>query len=160
MLKLLKVAHIGLVLLMLLYTGTELGRFAVKVVDPNNESVRFWKPGAEIGVLAIAFVALLGILACSTGLLKTQTWRVPAVPLGIWLVCLTWFGWFSVGAPFRLQELVGVDLDDLSAVRRAETLHTMQALAVYLLIIALSALPLLLQLLGRKGGNTKQGQVV
>lgn len=160
MLKLLKAAHIGLVLLMLLHTGNQLAWLAEKVLYPNNENVRYWKPGAEMGVIALAFVALLGILACSTGLLKARTWHIPAIAHGIWLVCLTWLGWFSPYAYFRLQELVGVDLGDPSAVRRAETLHTMQAMAVYLAIIALSALPLLLQLLGRKGAGTPRGHMV
>jgi hypothetical protein len=151
MAKLLKTAHIVLVLLMLLYSGLVLEQFVVKLLDPGNQSLRFWKPGGEVGVIAAAFVALLGILACSTGMVKNPSWRLLGILHGLWLVCFTWFGWFNVGGPFTLQELVGVDLSDAAAVSRAETVHLLQALAAYLVIVLISSAPLLLRWLGGRG---------
>ena|SRR5258706_13557944 len=60
---------------------------------------------------------------------------------------------FSAAEPFRLQELVRVDLTDPSAVRGAETTHLIQALAAYLVIVLVSALPLLLGGRGKAGGS-------
>jgi len=161
MAKLLKAAHIVLVLLMILYCGLMLEEFVVKLLDPGNQSLRFWKPGGEVGVVAVAFVALLGILACSTRIVRNPSWWLLAILHGVWLACLTWFGWFRVGGPFRLQELVGVDFEDASAVARARTAHLLQALAAYLVIVLISSIPLLIRWLGgrrRTGGSNPSGE--
>ncbi len=153
MAKLLKAAHILLVLRMLLYCGLVLEQFVAKLLDPGNQSLRFWTPGGEVGVVAVAFVALLGILACSTGIVKNPSWRLLAILHGVWLACFTWFGWFSVGGPFTLHELVVVDLSDAAAISRAETAHLRQALAAYLVIALITSIPLLMRWLG-SGGRT------
>ena len=119
--KLLKAAHSILVLLMLLYSGLVLEQFAAKLLDPGNQCLKFWTPGREVGVVAVAFAALRGILACSTGIVKNPSWWLLAILYGMWLACFTWFGCFQVGGPFTLQELVRVDLSDAAAVSRAKT---------------------------------------
>lgn len=161
MAKLLKVVHIGLLLLLTIYAGKETVRWGIKIVNPSNESVKFWRPGPEIVVVALSFLLLLGILACSTGIVKNPSWRLLALLHGAWLACFTWFGWFSAGGPFRLQELVRVDLTDASAVSRAGTAHLLQALATYLVIMLISSIPLLLRWFGgrrRAGGSKSPGE--
>lgn len=157
--KIFKTGHVTIVVLLIVYCGLELLAFIVKLLSPQAESVRFWQPGPEVGVTAVALLALSGILACSTGLLKPRGWQIPAILHGTWLACLTWFGWFSIRAPFRLHELVRVDLDDARAVRAAELLHTAQAAAVYLAIVALTSLPLMMALMRRERGDGRHGQV-
>ena len=142
--KLLKAAHISLVALMLLYTSGQLGRLVVKWLDPTHDSVRFWKPGAEMVVVAIAFVALLGILACSAGVVRYPARRFLAMLQSVWLICFTWFGW-TAGGPFRLQELVGINLADPAAVRIAEVVHLLVSAAVYLGIAIVVGLPIILR---------------
>jgi len=150
--KLITVGHIAVVALLIAYCGLELVAFAVKLAAPSSESVRYWQPGPEIGVIAVALLVLLGILACSIGKLNPRGWRVPAILHGTWLLCFTWFGWFSIRAPFRLHELVRVDLDDPTAVRAAQLLHMAQAAAIYVAIAALTSLfPLLA--MKRRGGQ-------
>lgn len=156
MVKLLKAAHIGFVMLMLLYCGEQLARVVAKWIDPTGDSVRFWKPGAEMVVIGVALIALIGILAYSTGLVKVRNLLAPIVLHLTWFVCLTWFGWFSSYAPFRLQEFVRVDLADPAAVRRAETTHLLQAVAVYLVIGIVIGFPVILRWY-RKGGNPSSG---
>ncbi len=161
MAKLFKAAHIVLVLLMLLYSGLVLEQFVAKVLDPGNQSLKFWTPGREVGVVAVAFVALLGILACSAGIVKNPSWRLLAILHGTWLVCFTWFGWFQVGGLFTLQELVRVDLSDAAAVSRAKTAHLLQALAVYVVIALTTSIPLLMRWFGsrgRTGGSNPPGE--
>lgn len=156
MLKLLTVGHIGVVVLLIIYCALELVAFAVKLAAPSSESVRYWQPGPEMGVIAVAFFVLLGILACSIEKLNPRGWRVPAILHGMWLLSFTWFGWFSIRAPFRLRELVRVDLDDPTAVRAAQLLHTAQAAAIYAAIVALTSLvPLLaMKQRGKQRGKT------
>ena len=145
MAKLLKGVHVVLLAVLSLYAGKETIRWVTKIVNPSDERVKFWRPGPEIAVVALSFLLLVGILACSMGIVKTSSWRLLITLHGLWLVCFTWFGWFSVGGPFRLQELVRVDLTDASAVRRAVMLHLLETLAVYLIIVFVSAVPLLLR---------------
>ena len=129
----------------LVFCGLMLAAFAAKLLNPDSENVRYWTPGPKIGVIAAALVALLGILAFSTGVLKPRGWWIPGALFGLWLACFTWLGWFSPSSYFRLHELVRVDLDDPGAVRRAITLHYIKATAIYLLIVALSLVPVLLR---------------
>jgi hypothetical protein len=154
MIKLLKAAHILLVLLLLLYCGLVFEQFVAKLIDPGNQSLRFWTPGVEVGVVAVAFASLMGILACSTGIVKNPSWRLLAILHGVWLACFTWFGWFMVGGPFTLQELVRVDLADPAAVRRAESVHLAQAVAMYLAIAVLVSLPIVLRWYRKGGGQS------
>lgn len=151
MAKLLKAAHILLMLLMLLYCGLVLEQFATKMLHPEDASFRFWKPGSEVGVAAVAFIALLGILACSTGLIQNASSRLLLVMHGLWLACFTWAGWFGAGAPFRIHELVKVDLSDAAAISRAETAHLLQALALYIAMALISSAPLLMHWFGGGG---------
>jgi len=151
MAKMVKVVHVGLLLLLALYTGKETARWITKILNPSDERIRFWWPGPEMVVVASSFLLLLGILACSTGVIRNPSWGVLATLHGLWLTCLTWFGWLSFEGPFRLHELVKVDLQDASAVSRAGTTHLLQSLAVYLLIVLISAIPLLLQWFSGRG---------
>jgi len=153
--KIFKTGHVTIVVLLIVYCGLELLAFIVKLLSPQAESVRFWQPGPEVGVTAVALLALSGILACSTGLLKPRVWQIPAILHGTWLACLTWFGWFSIRAPFRLHELVRVDLDDPRAVRAAELLQTAQAAAVFVAIVVLTSL---LPLMALKRSDEHRGQ--
>lgn len=148
--KLLRGIHIALLSLFTIYAGEEIVRWGVKLVNPAHESVKFWRPGTGFLVIVVSFVLLLAILACSTGIWKNPSWRLLAGLHGLWLVCFTWFGWFSVGGPFRLQELVGVDLSDPRAVSRAETVHLVEALAAYAVIVVISSIPLLLRWSGNR----------
>ncbi len=155
--KLLKGIHIALLSLFTIYAGEEIVRWGLKIVNPAHESVRFWRPGPGLLVIAVSFILLLGILACSTGIVKNPSWRLLGLLHGLWLVCFTWFGWFSVGGPFRLQELVGVDLSDPAAVSRAETVHLLESLAAFAVMVLISSLPLLLRWIGshrRPGGGS------
>jgi len=153
--KIFKTGHVTIVVLLIVYCGLELLAFIVKLLSPQAESVRFWQLGPEVGVTAVALLALSGILACSTGLLKPRVWQIPAILHGTWLACLTWFGWFSIRAPFRLHELVRVDLDDPRAVRAAELLQTAQAAAVFVAIVVLTSL---LPLMALKRSDEHRGQ--
>jgi hypothetical protein len=146
--RLLKGVHIALLLLLMIYSGKEIVRWIIKIVNPSDESVRFWRPGPELVVTAFSFVLLLGILACSTGAVKNPSWRLLGILHGAWLVCFTWFGWFSVGGPFTLQELVGVDLSDAAAVRCSEMRHFLGALVAYFVIVLISSIPLLMRRFG------------
>ena len=159
MAKLLKGVHVVLLVALALYAGKEIIRWVTKILNPSDEYVRFWRPGPEIAVTALSFLLLLGILACSLGVVKIPSWRLLITLQGLWLICFTWFGWFSAGAPFRLHELVRVDLTDASAVGRAGMIHLLQTLAVYLIIVFISAVPLLLRWFGRcnKAGRNSPG---
>lgn len=148
---LLKATHILLVILMLLYCGLVIEQYVAKLIDPGNQSLRFWTPGGEVGVVAVAFVALMGILACSTGIVKNPSWRLLLILHGLWLFCFTWFGWFKVGGLFTLQELVRVDLSDPAAVRRAESVHLVQAVSMYLAIAVLVSFPIVLRWYRKSG---------
>jgi len=155
--KLFTAGHVAIVALLILYCGLELVAFAVKLASPEAESVKYWQPGPEVGVIAVALLVLLGILACSTGRVKPRGWRIPAILHGTWLACFTWFGWFSIRAPFRLHELVGVDLDDPGAVRAAEMQHTAQAAAIYVAIVVVTSL---LPLVAMKRSDGQRGKAV
>lgn len=148
--KILMGIHIALLSLLTIYAGEQVVRWGVKMVNPAHESVKFWSPGFGIIIVAISFVLLLGILACSTGIVKNPSWPLLGVLHGVWLVCFTWFGW-STGGPFTLQELVRVDLSDPAAVSRAQTTHLLQALAVYVVMVVISSIPLLTRWLGGHG---------
>lgn len=145
MVRLLKSIHIGLVLLLMLYAGKKIVLYAMKLITPQAERVRFWDPGWEMLVIGFSFVFLLGILMCSTRMLRDCSWRLSGILHGGWLICFTLFGWFSVSAPFRLHELVGVDFEVISTVRRAETVFFFQALAVYFVVVFFISLPLVLR---------------
>jgi hypothetical protein len=156
--KLLKAAHIGLILLLLLYSGGQLARLAVKWIEPTHENVRFWTPGIEMVVIGVVFVTLLGILACSIGLVTNPSRRLLTILQVVWLVCFTWFGW-AQGGPFRLRELVGIDLSDPAAVRRAEFVHLLESAVVYLVIAVVVGLPVILRW-HRNGGNSEKAAVL
>jgi len=136
--------HIGLTGLMLLFSGGQLVRLAIKWFDPTNDNVRSGTPGVEMAAFAVAFAALLGILACSLGLLRSPSMRLLLTLHGAWLVCFTSIGWTD-GGPFRLQEVVGIDIDDPSVVRNAELLHLLGAMATYFCIALVIGLPLILR---------------
>ena len=142
--------HIVLLSLLAIYAVEQVVRWGVKIVNPVNESVRFWNPGLGMIVVAVSLVLLVGILACSTGIIRNPSWLLLGSLQGLWLGCLTWLGWSS-GGPFTFQELVGVDLSDASAVSRAQTVHLLQALGVYVMIVAISSTPLLMRWLGGRG---------
>jgi hypothetical protein len=142
--KALIAVHVALLALLTIYAGEQVFRWFVKLVNPVDESVKFWTPGFGMILVAISFTLLLAILACSTGIIKNPTWRLLGFLHGLWLVCLTWFGW-SAGGPFTLQELVRIDLSDPAAVSRAQTNHLLQALAVYVVIVVASSIPLLMR---------------
>ena len=143
MLKLLKGVHLGVVLLLALYSGEETTRWIIKVVEPSNESLRFWRPGIETPVLALGFLLLLGILSCSVGLIKHPSSRVLMILCGTWLICFTWFGWLRPDAPFRLHELVRVDPNNTAAVQHAEWAHLAWSATAYLAISVAIVFPLL-----------------
>ena len=89
------------------------------------------------------------------------TWNFIKSIFGQGIVCFTWFGWFSVGGPFTLQELVGVDLSDPAAISRAETMHLLKPLAVYFIMVLISSLPLLMRWAGGRrshGGPNAPGE--
>ena len=155
--KVLTGIHIALLLLFAIYAAVDLIRWGVKLVNPEHESVRFWRPGIELIVVGFSFVLLLGILACSTGMRKNPSLPLLGTLHGLWLVCFTWFGWFSVGGPFTLQELVGVDLSDRVAVTRAEGMHFVSAFAAYLVIVLISSIPLLTRWFGGSGDTRGSG---
>ena len=142
--------HVALLVLLIIYAGEQIVRWGVKMVNPAHESVKFWSPGFGMILVAISLVLLLGILACSTGIIKNPSWRLLGFLHGLWLVCFTWFGW-STGGPFTFQELVRVDLSDPAAVSRAQTNHLVQALAVYVTIVLISSIPLLMRWLDGRG---------
>lgn len=156
MAKVLKAVHIILLLMLLLYCGLVLEQFLTKLIDPGNESLRFWEPGKGVALAALAFMALLGILASGVGGVKNPSWRLIAILQAVWLISFTWFGWFDPGGPFRLRELVGVDFSDPAAVRRAEWLHLLQAAAVYLAMALVIGLPVVLRC-HRRNNNPSQG---
>ena len=153
--KILMGIHIAVLVLLTIYAGEQTIRWGVKVVNPAHESVKFWNPGLGMIVVAISFILLLGILACSTGIIKSPSWPLLGFLHGLWLVCFTWFGW-STGGPFTLQELVRVDLSDPAAVSRAQMTHFLQALAVYIVMVLISSIPLLIRWLHR--GRTDRGR--
>ena len=152
MTKALKAIHTVLLLMLLLYCGLALEQFLTKLIDPGNQSLKYWEPGIGVALVAVAFMALLAILGCATGIVKNPSWSLTAVLQGIWLICFTWFGW-SHGGPFRLQELVGINFDDPAAVRRAELVHLMAAAAVYLVMVIVVGLPVILRW-RQKGRNS------
>lgn len=145
--KLLTGIHVALLILLTIFAGEQLFRWGVKIVNPLHESVKFWNPGLGMILITISFALLLCILACSTGIIKNPSWPLLWVLHGLWLVCFTWFGW-STGGPFTLQELVRVDLSDPAAVSNAQMIHFFQALAVYIVMVLISSIPLLLRWLG------------
>jgi hypothetical protein len=153
--RLLKAIHIGLILLFALYAGVAVIGYFLKLISPSNALVRYWQPGAEVPVAAIALAVLLGILACSIGIVKNPPLGLVGLLSFAWLVCFTWFAWLSRDSPFRLQEMVGVDLTDATAVRRAEQVHLVQAGAVYIVIVFLSVLPILLLRRTRSGARSQ-----
>lgn len=157
--KLLKAMHLALVGLMLLYCGGQLGRLLMKWLAPTDQGVRFWTPGMEMVAIAVAFFALLGIFACSIGAMKQPSVRLLVALQAAWLICLTFIGW-TAGGPFRLQELVGIDLADPTAVRTAELLHLLMAVAVYLVIAIVTGLPLLRRWDRNAGGAGHEDGVV
>ena len=144
-LRILTVLHVALLSLFAIYATEEIARYGLKAVHPANDSVKFWNPGAEFSVVAISLPVLLGILACSTGIVKNPSFRSLVLLHGLWLLALTWYGWFSSPRPFIQKELVDVDFSNLVALRRSETLHFIQASAVYFGIVLLSIAPLVMR---------------
>ena len=149
--------HIALLVLLTIYAGEQIIRWGVKIVNPAHESVKFWNPSLGMILVTISFVLLLGILGCSTGIIKNPSWPLLGVLHGLWLACFTWFGWSS-GGPFTLQELVRVDLSDPAAVSSAWMTHFFQALAVYIVMVLISSIPLLVRWLGG-GVNVKTSKI-
>ena len=141
------------------HAGKKIVLYAMKLITPQDEQVRFWEPGWEMLVIGFSFVFLLGILMCSTRILRDCSWRLSGILNGGWLICFTLFGWFGDFALFRMRELVGVDFDDISAVRRAETVFFFQALAVYLVIVFFISLPLVLRWADFRRKKAKRYQV-
>ena len=113
----------------------------------------------EIAVQAVALVALMSIFGFSTGMLKVSGWGLLTFIHGIWLVCLTWLGWFSGDAPFRIHEFVGVNPDDPQAIRVAEWLHTAQAVSIFVSIFVLTSIPSLLHLFDRRIEDVREGRI-
>ena len=149
--------HIALLILLTIYAGEQIVRWGVKIVNPAHESVKFWNPGLGMILVTISFVLLLGILACSTGIIKNPSGLLLGVLHGLWLVCFTWLGW-STGGPFTLQELVRVDLSDPAAVSNAHMTHFFQALAVYIIMVLISSIPLLIRWLGGSAPGDRSNQ--
>ena len=101
----LKVIHLTLISMLAMYAGKQILRWGTKIANPESESVRFWRPGPELVIAAISFFLLVGILASSTGMIRNRSWTLLGSLHGLWIVCFTWFGWFSFGGPFTLKEL-------------------------------------------------------
>jgi hypothetical protein len=68
MLRLIKALHIGTILLLILCAGEVVVAYGLKLARPSNSLVRYWQPGVEVFVGAVALLALLGLLACSMGI--------------------------------------------------------------------------------------------
>jgi hypothetical protein len=151
--KLLKAGHIAVVLLLIVYCLSEIAAFAVKLLVPRSARFWFWKPGLEVAIILLAMIALFGILACSLGILKNPSAWLLGMLHGAWLACYTWFGWFRVGGPFALQELVGINLSDAAEVARAKRLHLLHAVSAYLIIALITSLPLLMRWFDRPRRN-------
>jgi hypothetical protein len=154
MTKPLKALHLIVVLVLIIYLGKGLARYGIKLLNPSSDGVRFWHPGGELMMIGLGFALLLGIACCTLSLVKRCS-----LPLSVsfhtgWLVCLTWIGWFGADAPFRLHELVGVDLADSAAIGRLENQHLGESLAVYAGIALITSLPLLMRLSGQTRPNT------
>jgi hypothetical protein len=159
--KVLIAVHVAFLALLTIYAGEQVFRWFVKIVNPTDESVKYWSPGFGMILVAISFALLLLILASSTGIIKNPSWRLLGFLHGLWLVCFTWLGW-STGGPFTFQELLRVDPADAAAVSRAQTNHLLQALAVYITIVLISSIPLLMRWFedrGREDRSNRPGKV-
>jgi hypothetical protein len=141
MLRALRVGHLAVGFILTAYCLLMIEQFGAKLLSPESDALRFWRPGMEVAVLFIALFALIGILSSTIGVIRLRKWPITIIS-GIWLICFTWYGWFSMNAPFRLHELVGVDLNDAREIRSAEMLQQAQAAILYLILVIFMLLPL------------------
>ena len=142
MTKLLNGIHVAVMSVLALYAGRETIGLLLKLLAPPSQNVRYWKPGAATVIMPLSLAVLLIILGYSTRILRRVSLRALGTSSAVWLVCLTWFGWFTLDAPFRLHELVDVNLNDPAAISRSGSSHLIKAFATYLFIVAASLVPI------------------
>jgi hypothetical protein len=116
----------------------------IKFVSPSSDLVRFWRPGDSYITIPLRLIILTPILAYSTRLLKHLPFRSLVALVAVWLVCLTWMGWFSADAWFRRYDLDGVDWNDTSSVNRAILPQLAWHMVIYISIVGASIIPVVL----------------
>jgi hypothetical protein len=76
----------------------------------------------------------------------------------VWLVCLTWVGWFAIDAWFRRYDLDGVDFNSAASINRAMLPQRIWQIVLYFFIVGASLVPVALRF--RESRRTNSGLVV
>jgi hypothetical protein len=158
MAKVLNGIHITVFCILLLSAARDAVFLVVKFLSPSSELVRYWMPGTSYVTIPVSLAILAAILAYSTGLLKPFSLRSLIALSTVWLVCLTWVGWFTIDPWFRRYDLDGVDWNNAASMDRAMLPQLIWHIAIYLFIVGASLVPVVLRL--RESRRTNSGLAV
>jgi hypothetical protein len=131
--------------LLLLFLGYATRR-ALQILVPadNRVLVETSADGLLLAVCLLGSASLVLLLACSTGVFTRPSRMLLCSLLVVWLASFTWYGWFSPDSPFRMHEMVGIDLANGRRVALVQRNHIWAAFTIYLVLSGLTAAPWLI----------------